>query len=156
MVRVMRFVESKHIEYKRELSETLEKEVVAFLNAGEGGIIYIGIDSKTQSILKKYDASVFQLSENFTRIVFPYEEGYSESRELSSQVIADEGISEGVKTVFVFIRHNPSCRVPAIAKGTGIPVKTVERHIRRLKAQGKIEFTGASKTVGYRLTVGEG
>lgn len=39
--------ESNRIEYKRELSGGLEKEVVAFLNAWEGGIIYIGIDDKS-------------------------------------------------------------------------------------------------------------
>jgi predicted HTH transcriptional regulator len=37
-------IESNRIEYKRELSDSLEKEVVAFLNYAEGGIIYIGVD----------------------------------------------------------------------------------------------------------------
>jgi predicted HTH transcriptional regulator len=36
--------ENNRIEYKRELTDTLEREVVAFLNAGEGGTIYIGMD----------------------------------------------------------------------------------------------------------------
>lgn len=36
--------ESNRIEYKQELTDSLEKEVVAFLNYKEGGIIYIGID----------------------------------------------------------------------------------------------------------------
>ncbi len=38
----------KQIEYKRELSKDLdiEKEVIAFLNYHEGGIIYIGIDKE--------------------------------------------------------------------------------------------------------------
>ncbi|MDY0217615.1 MAG: ATP-binding protein [Bacteroidales bacterium] len=35
--------ESNRIEFKRELTDNLEKEVVAFLNYREGGIIYIGI-----------------------------------------------------------------------------------------------------------------
>ncbi len=40
--------ESKRIEYKRELNEDLdlEKEVIAFLNYHEGGLIYIGIDKQ--------------------------------------------------------------------------------------------------------------
>lgn len=38
-------MENSRIEYKRELTDGLEKEVVAFLNAREGGILYIGIDS---------------------------------------------------------------------------------------------------------------
>lgn len=36
--------ETNRIEYKRELSDGLEKEVIAFLNYREGGILYIGID----------------------------------------------------------------------------------------------------------------
>ncbi|WP_405330844.1 RNA-binding domain-containing protein [Leeuwenhoekiella sp. LLG6367-2.1] len=34
------------MEYKRELSDGLEKEVIAFLNYREGGIIYIGINKE--------------------------------------------------------------------------------------------------------------
>ena len=40
--------ESSRIEYKRELTDDLEKEVVAFLNAREGGVIYIGLDDSGQ------------------------------------------------------------------------------------------------------------
>ncbi len=36
-------MESNRIEYKRELTDTLEKEVVAFLNYHDGGVIYLGI-----------------------------------------------------------------------------------------------------------------
>ena len=36
--------ESQRIEFKRQLSDGLEKEVVAFLNSHDGGLIYIGID----------------------------------------------------------------------------------------------------------------
>jgi len=35
--------ESNRIEYKREFTDTLEKEVVAFLNYHDGGVIYVGI-----------------------------------------------------------------------------------------------------------------
>jgi ATP-dependent DNA helicase RecG len=35
--------ESNRIEYKRELTDSLEKEVVAFLNGKDGGVIHIGI-----------------------------------------------------------------------------------------------------------------
>ena len=37
-------MESNRIEYKREVTDSLEKEVIAFLNYHDGGIIYIGID----------------------------------------------------------------------------------------------------------------
>ena len=35
--------ENHRIEYKRELTDNLEKEVVAFLNSRDGGVVYIGI-----------------------------------------------------------------------------------------------------------------
>lgn len=38
--------ETNRIEYKRELTDGLEKEVIAFLNYREGGILYIGIDKE--------------------------------------------------------------------------------------------------------------
>jgi predicted HTH transcriptional regulator len=38
--------ETNRIEYKRELSDGLEKEVIAFLNYREGGILFIGIDKE--------------------------------------------------------------------------------------------------------------
>ncbi len=36
--------ENETTEFKRELTDSLEKEVVAFLNSGKGGDIYIGVD----------------------------------------------------------------------------------------------------------------
>ena len=36
--------ESNRIELKVDLNDKLEKEVVAFLNNREGGILYIGVD----------------------------------------------------------------------------------------------------------------
>ncbi len=42
--------ENHRIEYKRELTGHLEKEVVAFLNAREGGVLYIGIDDDGKAI----------------------------------------------------------------------------------------------------------
>lgn len=42
--------ESNRIEYKRELSDGLEKEVVSFLNYNEGGFIFIGIDKFGETV----------------------------------------------------------------------------------------------------------
>ena len=37
-------METNRIEYKREITSFIEKEIIAFLNYKEGGIIYIGIE----------------------------------------------------------------------------------------------------------------
>ena len=36
--------ENNRTEFKTELNDKLEKEVVAFLNNREGGVLYIGVD----------------------------------------------------------------------------------------------------------------
>lgn len=52
--------ESSRVEYKSKLTDSLEKEVVAFLNHREGGIIYIGI-SDNGTILGLSNADEIQL-----------------------------------------------------------------------------------------------
>jgi len=42
--------ESNRIEYKQNLNDSFEKEVVAFLNSNEGGIVYIGVDNEGKVI----------------------------------------------------------------------------------------------------------
>ena len=42
--------ESNRIEYKQNLNDSFEKEVVAFLNSNEGGIVYIGVDNEGKII----------------------------------------------------------------------------------------------------------
>ena len=48
-----------------------------------------------------------------------------------------------------YIKSNPGQRVSQISKRLQIPEKTLERWIKRLKEEGKIEFRGSKKTGGY-------
>ncbi len=52
--------ESNRIELKAALNEKLEKEIVAFLNNREGGILYIGIDDEGQPV-RNPDIDAMQL-----------------------------------------------------------------------------------------------
>ena len=60
-----------------------------------------------------------------------------------------EGVSEGVKSIIEYIKQNPGKRAPYIAKATGVPLKTLERWLKKLKAEGKIKYEGSAKTGGY-------
>lgn len=42
--------ESNRIEYKSQLTNSLEKEVVAFLNSTVGGVLYIGVGSQGTTV----------------------------------------------------------------------------------------------------------
>lgn len=68
----MRFTENKHIEYKQKVTPELEKEVVAFLNSNEGGIIYIGMDENGKSIeLKNIDQEQLLLKDRLKNNILP-------------------------------------------------------------------------------------
>ncbi len=54
-------MENNRIEYKRELTDGLEKEVVVFLNAREGGVLSIGID-KDGAVFGVEDCDKIQLA----------------------------------------------------------------------------------------------
>jgi len=43
-------IESNRVEYKAKLTDSLEKEIVAFLNYKDGGVVYIGIDKDGNSV----------------------------------------------------------------------------------------------------------
>nr|DAR66562.1 MAG TPA: hypothetical protein [Caudoviricetes sp.] len=63
--------ESKRIEYKQKITAELEKEVVAFLNSNEGGIIYIGIDKIGNIVgIENPDEEQLLLKDRVLNIIF--------------------------------------------------------------------------------------
>jgi ATP-dependent DNA helicase RecG len=60
-----------------------------------------------------------------------------------------EGVNEGVVRLLSFIQNNPGIRTPQISSAMGVPIKTLERWLKRLREEGKVEFRGSPKTGGY-------
>jgi ATP-dependent DNA helicase RecG len=66
--------ETNRIEYKRELSKDLdiEKEVIAFLNYHEGGIIYFGIDRNGSVIgVEDVDSDMLKIKDRLKNNIQP-------------------------------------------------------------------------------------
>jgi len=61
----------------------------------------------------------------------------------------DEGISEGINSLLIYIRNNPGKRANYISDGMNIPAKTIERWLKALKDDRRIEFRGSNRTGGY-------
>lgn len=61
------------------------------------------------------------------------------------------GASGGVSLLLELIQRSPGLRTPQISKAVGVPVKTLERWIKKLKEDGFIEFKGSTKSGGYRV-----
>ena len=62
-----------------------------------------------------------------------------------------DGIQEGggINDLLEYIRDNPGKRTNDLAKGINNSKRTIERWIRILRDEGKIEFRGSKKTGGY-------
>lgn len=60
-------------------------------------------------------------------------------------------LSGGVNSVMDFINEHPGVNSREIAKALDLPQRTLERYIKDLKIQKRIEFRGAPKTGGYFL-----
>lgn len=66
--------ESNRIEFKRELTKELdiEREVIAFLNYREGGIIYIGIDDSGQAVgVQDIDGDMLRIKDRIRNDISP-------------------------------------------------------------------------------------
>lgn len=58
--------EDANIEYKRELTSKLKREIVSFLNSSTGGVIYLGVDDETHGNLDVAPAVRHQWEETIT------------------------------------------------------------------------------------------
>jgi ATP-dependent DNA helicase RecG len=61
----------------------------------------------------------------------------------------NEGVNEGVNKLYMTIRKHPNKRVPFYATELNTSEKNIERWIKQLKEEGKIEFQGSPRTGGY-------
>lgn len=93
----MKMTESNRIEFKRELTDELdiEKEVVAFLNYREGGIIYIGVDDGGKAIgVSDIDGDMLKIKDRIRKNVMPSPMGLFD---VTAEMV------DGVKVIKVFV-----------------------------------------------------
>ncbi len=79
-------------------------------------------------ILKKYDRSIFIITPNFIRVIFPF----SNVIELTGQK-KNEGLNEGLKSLLLVIKNNPGIKAKDAFKVLNDrSIKTIERQIAYL------------------------
>ncbi len=66
-----------------------------------------------------------------------------------------DGINAPQRVVLDCIKAHPGLKVPGIEAETGIPAKSVERHIKVLIERNLIEHRGSKKTGGYYVVTNE-
>ena len=54
--------------------------------------------------------------------------------------------------IIEYVGNNPGKRAPYIAKALGVPLKTLERWLKKAKAEGKIKYEEAQKQEAIMLS----
>lgn len=61
----------------------------------------------------------------------------------------DGGVNGGVNDLFILISENPGINTKTLTEKMNISKRTIERWLKQLREEEKIEFRGAPKTGGY-------
>ncbi|MDP2175510.1 MAG: hypothetical protein Q8K70_06315 [Bacteroidota bacterium] len=96
-------------------------------------------------ILQSYGEDCFVFSDNFIRMVFPA----LENAFIIPNLVG--GLSGGVKLLLNYIEKNPVVKASKLSQEFDLPQRTVERWLKKLKEEKKIEYKGSAKTGGYWL-----
>jgi ATP-dependent DNA helicase RecG len=107
--------------------------------------------NRIKEICKKwwYTYPTYLLTENELRVIYYKNEGVNLENEGVN--LENEGVNlenEGVN-LEKFIIKNPWLRISQISEMLNIPKKTLERWVKKLKDEWKIEFIWSTKTWGY-------
>ncbi len=97
-------------------------------------------------ILSKEPDTEFKEVGNHFIIVFKRKE-----IQISHYEGVSKGVNEGVNALFEYIKNNPGKRTPKFKEDLGFPIKTIERWLKKLKDEQKIEYMGTPKTGGYYI-----
>lgn len=106
------------------------------------------LGSGLNRILEVYDKDSFVIKQNYMKNIF-----YKNETPLNGVVSGGVNgvVSGGVTELLEFISKNPGMRANELSKHIDIPLRSVQRWLKQLKDENKIEFQGASKTGGYFL-----
>ena len=103
--------ESNRIELKRELNDGLEKEIVAFLNSREGGILYLGVDDNGRAIgVPQPDEVQLKVKDRLKNNILPscmglfdivqeVKEGYSDFNDIHKLTVTPAALCRFIKKI---------------------------------------------------------
>ena len=73
-------------------------------------------------------------------------------REAALKLRAGKDIKEKLASILCVLHEQPGLRTTMLSNKTDIPVKSVERYVKRLKDAGLIKYSGSNKSGGYFLS----
>ncbi|MBO7496020.1 MAG: putative DNA binding domain-containing protein [Salinivirgaceae bacterium] len=148
--------ETNRIELKRELTDELdiEKEVIAFLNNREGGIIYVGFDKDGKVVgvkdidgdmlkMQVYDRSCFTFMPNFTRITI---KNFNATENVALNVTIE--LTDRQSNILNLIDKNVALNTTMLSEQLNVDRKTIQRDLKVLLDNNLIKREGSNR-YGY-------
>jgi ATP-dependent DNA helicase RecG len=109
------------------------------------------LGSGIHRILEAYDNSIFNISENFLEICFPFEKDYMKSLEKNKKEKLADGLSENQKEIVKLILINPEITKKEMAQNIDVSTTTIDKNISTLKNKKIIKRIGSNKTGHWKI-----
>lgn len=136
-------------EFKLSFDKEAIETVSAFSNS-KGGYLLIGIkDNRAVCGVKIGNESIQNTINQMKNSTEPSLIVDIEVIEIENKTISAIKVDEGVKTLYELIKLKPNNRATFFANELQTSGKNIERWLKQLKSEDKIEFQGATKTGGY-------
>ena len=127
------------------------------MNPGDFQALIAAGESLTLEFKSSFDkATIETLVADYPEIAFAPEEKFGGIlvafvREAGKAEGVSGGVSGGVSELLELLSVHPGLNATELVIRLNKPKRTIERWLRQLKAEGKVEFRGAPKTGGYHV-----
>ena len=103
------------------------------------------LGSGMSRILKVYDKSIFQISEHFIKVVFPFAEVINKNKNIRGDEIGDE---IGDDVVLKLIAERPTITAKELSRKSSYSTRKISRIVKELRESGRITRVGSGRK-GY-------
>lgn len=100
------------------------------------------LGSGMSRILSVYDKTIFEISEHFIKVIFPFSLLETEKRKINGDINGD------INTVLTLLRIQSNITAKEISEQTGFSTRKISRIIKELRETGVIVRVGSNKK-GY-------
>lgn len=106
------------------------------------------LGSGMSRILKAYDKDIFQISEHFIKVVFPFAEPNNHGGIDNG---TENGIDNGTEKLLMLLANKPTITIKKMSEQLGFSVRKVNRLIKELRESGKITRIGSDRKGSWEI-----
>lgn len=106
------------------------------------------LGSGMSRILKAYDRNIFQISDHFIKVVFPYVHGINITNHGNGDNVGDNQIDA---IIMLIMDENPRITAIMLSSKLHISTRNISRIVQKLREAKKVERIGSSRTGAWQV-----